>query len=141
MTSAVLEHCLPYIDTFSIIGAMETVAFINWQAGDDLLVSFAIPVDDVPDDVESLTLLRTPKYEGFLDDWERGVKVMPENDDDEHELLKEFRFDKDSAIVRFTTENHSYELDVRKVDPDELKNMCAILRKMNFDQRIKLSGV
>jgi hypothetical protein len=141
MTSAALKHCLPHIDTSSIIGAMETVAFINCQGGDDLIVSFAIPVDDDPDDVESLTLLRTPKYEGFLDDAERGVKVMPENDDDEHELLKEFRFDKDLAIVRFTTQNHSYELDVRKVDPDELKDMCAILRKMNSDQRIKLSGV
>ena len=136
-----LKHCLLLINTFSIIGTMETVAFINCETGDDLLVSFAIPVADVLDDVESLILLRTPKFERFLDDAERGVKVLPENDDDEHELLKEFRFDKDSPIVRFTTENHSYELDVRKVDPDELKGMCAVLRKMNFDQRIKLSGV
>ena len=117
---------------------METVAFITCETGDDLLVSFAIPA--YPDEVESITLLRTPKNEAFLDDGERGVKVMPE-DDDEHELLKEFRLDKDSAIVRFSTANNRYELDVRKVDPDELKQMCTILRKMNFDQRIKLSGV
>jgi hypothetical protein len=120
---------------------METVAFIHTETGDDLIVSFAIPLADVADDVESLTLLRTPKVEGLLDDAERGVKVMPDDDHDDHELLKEFSFDKNSAIVRFTTRNHRYELDVRKVEPEELKDMCAVLRKMNFDHRIELTGV
>ncbi len=50
---------------------MDTVAFIHTETGDDLIVSFAIPVADLADDVESLTLLRTPKFEGLLDDAER----------------------------------------------------------------------
>ena len=45
---------------------METVAFITTETGDDLIVSFAVcPTDDDPTEVESLTLLRTPKYEPF----------------------------------------------------------------------------
>ena len=120
---------------------MNIAAFITIETGDDLLVSFAIPAGDDPVDVDSLTLLRTPKFEGFLDDAERGVKVMPEDDDDEHELLKEFGFDKDALIVRFTTANRVYEVDVSHVDPDELTGMCEVLRQMNFDRRFKLSGV
>jgi hypothetical protein len=101
---------------------MDIVAFINTETGHDLIVSFAIPVRESLDDIESLILLRTPKYERFLEDADRGVKVMPEHDND-REMLREASFDKTSAIVQLTTENHRYELDVRKVDPDELKDM------------------
>ena len=119
---------------------MDSVSFIETETGDDLIVSFAIPVGEFPDDIESLILLRTPKYEKFLDDADRGVKVMPENDTEE-DMLREVSFDKESAIVRLTSENHRYELDVRKVDPAELKDMREVLRKMNFDKRVKLSGI
>ena len=119
---------------------MEIVSFISTETGKDLIVSFAIPASEMPGDVDSLTLLRTPMYEGILDDAERGVKLMPE-DDDEEDMLTEVNFDKDAAVVTLTTDNGGrYELDVRKVDPVELEHMCSLLRKMNFDERIKLSG-
>ena len=44
------------------------VAFITAEMGDDLIVSFAICKPDDPTDIESLTILRTPKYEVFLDE-------------------------------------------------------------------------
>lgn len=120
---------------------METVAFVHTEAGDDLIVSFAVCAADDPSEIESLTLLRTPKYEQFLEEWERGVKVSFELDNDQDDLLKEACFDEHSAVVRLTTHNRTYELDVHKVDPDELKAMRRVLRKMNFDERVQLSGV
>ena len=53
----------------------EFVAFLTAETGDDLIVSFAICEPDDPTDIESLTILRTPKYEFFLDEWERGATV------------------------------------------------------------------
>jgi hypothetical protein len=32
-------------------------------------------------------------------------------------------------------------LDVRKVDPEEIKTMGKLLHKMNFDQRFKTTGI
>lgn len=119
---------------------METVSFIHTESGKDLIVSFAIPTSDVPDDVESLTLLRTPMFEGVLDDADRGVKVMPENGEDE-DMLQEVSFDREAAVVRLITENHRYELDVNKVDPEDITDMRRVLRQMNFDSRVKLTGV
>jgi len=54
---------------------MENAWFITNEDGDDLIVSFAIPIDE-SGDVKSLTLLRTPKYEFALDESERGVNVL-----------------------------------------------------------------
>src|SRR5262245_6087975 len=44
-----------------------------------------------PTDIESLTILRTPKYEAFLDEWERGASVSFDRDleRDERVLLRE----------------------------------------------------
>ena len=50
----------------------ELVAFITVQTGQDLIVSFAVVQPDDPTDVESLTILRRPKYEVILEEWERG---------------------------------------------------------------------
>jgi len=51
--------------------------FITNEDGDDLVVSFAIPTDD-SGNVKSLTLLRTPKHEFAMEEFERGVKVSYE---------------------------------------------------------------
>ncbi|MCX5885853.1 MAG: hypothetical protein NT096_08095 [Proteobacteria bacterium] len=56
---------------------MKQASFIHTEDGDDLIVSFVIAGDDPigPEDVKSLTLIRTPKYEFLLSDDERGVTV------------------------------------------------------------------
>jgi hypothetical protein len=46
----------------------ELVPFITVQTGQDLIVSFAVFQPADPADVESLTILRTPKYEVILEE-------------------------------------------------------------------------
>ena len=57
-----------------------------------MIVSFAIVRPD-PDEIRSLTLMRTPKYEFTLDDSERGVSVSDEDrDEDGSDLHEEIEF-------------------------------------------------
>lgn len=62
----------------------------------------------------------------------------PEEDDD---LLEEVHLEADSAVVRLKTIRRTYEPDVRKLDRSDLLAMDTILRKMNFDGRVQLSGI
>ena len=118
---------------------METIGFISTETGTDLIVSFAIVDQNDPTDIESLTLMRTPKYEPLLDDYERGVKVCFGADDEE--LLEGVTYDEEAAVVHLKTIRAGYDLDVRRVDRRELRAMCRVLRRMNFDGRVQLSGV
>ncbi len=121
---------------------MEAVAFISIKNGDDLIVSFAVIEPADPTEVNSLTLLRTPKYEHLLGEWERGVSVSFERYvEDDDEMLEEVHLDGKSAVVRLTTSLRSYELDLRKVDEREVKAMRKVLTRMNYDRRIRLFGV
>jgi hypothetical protein len=121
----------------------ELVAFITVQTGEDLIVSFAVCKPDDPADVESLTILRTPKYEAFLEEWERGASVSFDRDPeaDEIVLLREVFYAPEDKCIRLRTDHQTYKLDVRKVDPSELSAMCGVFRKMNFDSIIRLTGV
>jgi hypothetical protein len=121
---------------------MDTVAFIATESGDDLIVSFAVQDLEDPSEIESLILLRTPKYESILDENERGVSVSFERyADEEDDYLKAVEYLEAESTVRVRTLSHEYELDVRKVDAKELKKMRQILRKMNYDQKFQTSGV
>jgi hypothetical protein len=119
------------------------VGFITVQAGEDLIVSFAICKPYDPADIKSLTILRTPKYEFFLEEWERGASVSFDQDlkGDEIVLLREVFYAPEDNHVTLHTDDRTYQLDVRKVDPKELSDMCRVLRKMNFDSSIRLMGV
>ena len=120
---------------------MDVVSFITTETGDDLIVSFAIGGDDDSLELESLTLMRTPKYERMLDDWERGVKISFGGNTNEDEFLEEVHFDPETATVRLKSNATTYELDIRRVDRREIKAMCKVLREMNLDGRVQLSGV
>jgi hypothetical protein len=121
----------------------ELVAFITVERGEDLIISFAVCKPDDPTDIESLTILRTPKYEAFLEESERGASVSFDRDleGDERQLLREVVYAVDDKCITLRTDHHSYKLDVRKVDPSELSAMCRVFRKMNFDSSVRLSGV
>jgi hypothetical protein len=121
----------------------ELVAFITAQTRDDLVISFAVCKPDDPTDIESLTILRTPKYEAFLNEWERGASVSFDRDleGDERVLLREVFYVPDDKCITLGTDHQTYKLDVRKVDPSELSAMCGTFRKMNFDSLIRLTGV
>ena len=107
-----------------------------------MIVSFAVIDPADPTEIESLTLLRTPKYEHLLADWERGVSVSFERYvEDDEDLLEELHLDRKSAVVRLTTSLRNYELDLRKVDEKEVKAMRKVLSRMNHDGRFRLLGI
>jgi len=111
---------------------MERVSFITTESGDDLIVSFAVmdPADFT--EIESLTLLWTPKYDHLLPPEERGASVSFERSaDDESELVVEVRDSANEQIVWVATARQTYELDVRKVDPGELAAMRRVFGKMS----------
>jgi hypothetical protein len=122
-------------------GPMETAAFIQTESEDDLIVSFAILNGDDPGDVLSLTLIRTPKYEGVLDESERGVHVSFERvAEDEDDFLEAVDFDQQAAKVRLKTTRRRYAVDVRIVESGEIEEMKKLFRLMNFDGRFKITG-
>ena len=122
---------------------MDTVSFITVETTDkDLILSFAVMDPNEPTDIDSLILMRTPVYEPLLEEWERGVRASFERDNpEEADFLDEVQWDKDTGIIRLKTQLHTYRLDLRKVDGKSLSAMRKILKKMNFDGRIELSGV
>jgi len=121
---------------------MERVTFITVEAGDDLVLSFAVQRPDDWSAIESLILVRTPNYESILEERERGVKVSFERyEDDEDDLLQKIDYIEADAIVRMQTSSRQYELDVGKLDADELKKMHKILKKMNYDQKFQTFGI
>ena len=99
-------------------------------------MAFAISGAD-PDEIRTLSLIRTPKYEFTLDDSERGVSVSDEDrDEDDNDLLEEIEFRGDE--VRIVSENTKYQLDCSRVDPEELEDAKKILQAMNFDSRFRI---
>jgi len=119
--------------------AIRTVNFIHTEIKDDLIVSFALCLDDDPSNVESLTLLRTPKYEGYLEERDRGVKVSFELE--EKGLLKEVAFDQNTPAVYLRTSECRFELDLSRVGSIDINDMLKVLKLMNFDGRIEISGL
>jgi hypothetical protein len=121
---------------------MERVSFITEETGDDLILSFAVQCHDDASEIESLILMRTPKYEDILEEHERGVSVSFERNNHEgDDLLQKISYSIEQGIVCIQTSSQEYELDVHKVDPDDLKKMRKLLKKMNYDQSFQTSGV
>ncbi len=86
----------------------ELVAFITAQTGDDLVLSFAFFKPNDPTDIESLTILRTPKYEAFLYEWERGASVSFDRDleGDDRVLLREVVYASDDKCITLLPRPH-----------------------------------
>ena|SRR5450759_4876283 len=121
---------------------VDTVSFLTVESGKDLILSFAVMDPDDPTEIESLILLRTPMYEPLLDPRERGVKVSFERRNSyEEDLLEAVDWDENGDIIRLTTQLETYELDLRKVDRPSIRSMRKLLKKMNCDHSIRLSGV
>ena len=116
---------------------MELVSFISIEdEPPDLILSFAIWQPEL-EDIRSLILLRTPEYEFILDETERGVKVSDEAFmDEEDDMLKEFEFSDD--FVRIITDHHQFDLDLRKIDKEDIEQAKIFLKKMNFDYRFEI---
>lgn len=121
---------------------MELVSFVTSETGTDLIVAFAVCMPDDPMEIETLTVIRTPKFESILEDWEQGARVSFERDDtDDDELLCEVVYTEAQCQLVLRTTERTFELDLRKVDPEEIVSMCDVFRKMNFDGRFAISGM
>jgi hypothetical protein len=116
---------------------MELVSFISIEDDPiDLILSFAIWQPD-SEDIRSLILMRTPEYEFALNEAERGVNVSDEawlNDEDD--MLRKVEFGDD--FVKIISSHHQFDLDLRKVDKEEIDQAKTILKRMNFDNRFEL---
>ncbi len=107
----------------------ELVSFITTQGADDLIVAYAIALDDAGE-IASLILQRTPKYEIFLPPDERGVSVSHElHPRDDHELVRRVVVDGSHVDIETTTAN--YRLDVSAVDPEEAVHARQVLLRMH----------
>jgi hypothetical protein len=119
---------------------MEIVSFISIEDDPpDLILSFAIWQPEL-DDIRSLILIRTPEYEHLLDESERGVKVSDEawlNDEDD--MLRKIELGDD--FVRIITAYHQFELDLGKIEIEEIKQARSILERMNFDNCFEIQIV
>jgi hypothetical protein len=121
---------------------MERVSFITVETGDDLILSFAVQCHDDASSIESLILIRTPKYEFILEEYERGVSVSFERfDHEDDDLLQEISYSAADGIVCIKSTLRIYELDVHKVELSDLKKMRKVLNKMNYDQSFQTSGI
>ena len=115
---------------------MDEVAFITVESEDDLIVSFV--VTDGVGDVGSVMLMRSPKYEGPLDEAERGVSFSDDRSDvDVEAMIRRVRIDADTVTLE--TELGECTLDLSGVDALELEEARRVLTQMNFDGRFDLS--
>ena len=116
---------------------MEKAICMTLEDGEDLIVSFAIPIDE-QGDVKSLILLRTPQYEFALEESERGVMVSHDDFPDEaDDLLKELKIVGD--VVTIATGRRTYTIGIKDVEAEEIAEAKRILEKMNFDGRFTLT--
>lgn len=120
---------------------MELVGFIATETGTDLIVSFAVIDPDQPTTIYSLTIIRTPQYEAWLDASARGASLAFEKEDSEEDtiLLRQVTYVASDQQVVLQTDKTSYDLDLRKVDPKGVSAMWEVFQKINFDASIRLT--
>lgn len=117
---------------------MEKAQFIYIEDGEkDLIFSFCL--EDEETGGRGLILLRSPPFEHFLYENERGVSVSLEGDYDEDEdpdLLKEFVIKQD--IVTINTVRKSYEIYIGRLGSEEKAEIYPFICKMNFDNSFRV---
>jgi hypothetical protein len=116
---------------------VHSVSFISIKQEQDLILSFAI-VEDSSEDILSLTLLRTPKYETDLLPGGRGISVSWEVDEDIHEMVQ--AVERSKKKVKLNTTKREYLLDISRIPNKDIQGMGKVLQEMNFDKAIKLKG-
>lgn len=108
----------------------ESVSFITLERGDDLIVAYAIALDDEPSEIVSLILQRTPKFEFFLPPEDRGVVVSHELfPEDDREMVR--RIVVDGTQIDIQTTIRTYLLDLSAVDPAEVADSRNVLQQMH----------
>jgi len=97
---------------------------------------------DGEQNINSLILLRTLLYEEFLDESERGVHVSFEgitNEDEQPIILKEIILE--PKAIHINTAQHSFQLDLSKIEKSEIQEMRELLIKQNYDNSFSVKGM
>ena len=115
---------------------MEVAEFINIiEQPPDLVLSFAFR--DRILDVKSLILTRTPDFERFFPEHERGVQVWLEGEPERENNPIKSVFLKDNVLdIRAT--HTCYQVDLSKIGEKQRTGMLKFLKKMNFDRRFEI---
>ena len=119
------------------------VSFITVEDGTDLIVSFAVIDPNDGSFLDSLNVIRTPKYEPFLEPQERCAKVsFPlEDNEQDRQPLQAISYSADQGLISIQCEGVTYTLDLSKVEQDELDAMTKIFRKMCRNSDASLTGL
>ena len=119
----------------------ELVGDILLETGDDVILSFWCISPDDWDTGYSIILMRTPKYEFILEEWERRPSLSHEEDYDDTDqyLLSAQYHPKENRLILEGT-RRSYELHLRKVGSKELKQMKRGFKLLNFDQAFEFTA-
>jgi hypothetical protein len=120
---------------------LELVQFVTSEIGDDFIVSFFVAEPHDPGLGRSIILMRDKKWEHLIAEGERGVKVsdedFAENDEAEDNYLEGIRIG--DTVAEIETTHRRYRLDLRHVGKSEMTAAKKILKKMNYDERFKLT--
>lgn len=119
------------------------VSFITVEDGTDLIVSFAVMDPEDGSFLDSLIIIRTPKYERFLDPDERCPMVSFPLEDAgvERWPLSVASYSADDGVITIRCEGATFALDISRIEHDEFDAMAKILRKMCKDSDSELTGL
>lgn len=116
---------------------MKRASFISYEDEDlDLILSFALEDKNVG--LRSLILSRSPRSEKHLPKEEHGVRVSLEGHVDygDDDLLVQVVIA--AKHIDITTRHETYNIDLSKVDDEEMQELLPFLQKMNFDSKFNV---
>jgi len=119
---------------------LRKASFIHTERGTDLILSFALAGEPDPVHMESLTLIRTPRFESLVSPDERGVSVSLECDD-QNDILEHFEFRSADQQVLIRSRQRRFTVDVSGVPKSEISEMAKLIRVMCFDDSFTLGGI
>jgi hypothetical protein len=119
------------------------VSFITVEDGTDLIVSFAVVDPEDGSYQDSLNIIRTPKYEVFLEPHERCPMVSFPLEDEgvERRPLNLASYSADDGVISIQCDGATFSLDLSRVEPEDFDAMAEILRKMCKDSDSTLTGL
>ncbi len=117
---------------------MNVVSFMEIEETDkDLIISFALDIGDGY--IKTLLLHRTLLYEFLRPDEERGTKVSLEDEnlkDDYTNTLRCVTFD--GTILKIKSKFSFYEIDLSKLQNEEIEQTKKAINRHNFDDRFEV---
>jgi hypothetical protein len=119
------------------------VSFITVEDDTDLIVSFAVMDPEDGSFLDSLNIIRTPKYEVFLEPHERCpmVSFPLEDAGAERRPLTLAAYSAEDGVISIRCDGATFNLDLSRVEPEEFDAMAEILRKMCKNSDSTITGL